>query len=446
MSELKIKCPSCGKSIELTEAVTKPFLEEMHDKYQQEFDEKEDTLKQRRKALEEDQKEFDKSRKAVDKEREALAKQREELEEQVEDKVKEKRAEITKDEARKAKQKYDDKVAKHEEEMDELREAMEAKDTKIAEAQKIEKDFRRKERELNDKIREIDLEVEKRLGEQAGTLREKAKAESDEQNRLRIAEKEKTINDLQAKLQDAIRKSEQGSQQLQGDVQELDLEGILKLGFPHDTIERVPKGVHGGDILQRVIAPGGMPAGTILWEAKRTKAWNVDWTGKLRADQREAKAEIAVILSAVLPKGVEPFGEVDRVWVTSPPCILPVAAVLRQGLIDLATVRRASEGKQSKVELVYEYLTGPMFRQQLEAIRDAFMEMHIDLAREKVMIQRQWQKREKQIANVIAGTVGMYGQIQGIVGRTMPAIEGLDLPELPEGDNGLTESDDESDQ
>ena len=164
--------------------------------------------------------------------------------------------------------------------------------------------------------------------------------------------------------------------------------------------------------------------------SKRTKSWSDTWLSKLREDQRTAKAEIAVIVSQVLPKGVETFEMVDGVWVTHPRTAIPVAMMLRHALIEVASARQATEGQQTKAEMVYQYLTGPRFRQRVQAIVEAFSSMQDDLDKEKKAITKQWAKRTEQIERVMQATVGMYGDLQGIAGKTLQEIEGIDLMAL----------------
>ncbi len=235
---------------------------------------------------------------------------------------------------------------------------------------------------------------------------------------------------MQQKIEELKQKAEQGSQQLQGEVQELELENVLKAKFIYDSIEPVPKGEFGGDILHRVSTAAGQINGTILWESKRTKNWSDGWLTKLREDQRSAKAEIAVIISHALPKGVETFDLIDGIWVVHPKSALPVAMILRQTLLEVALARASSEGQQTKTEMIYQYLTGPRFRQRVEAIVEAFSTMQEDLMAEKKAIQRQWAKREIQIDKVMQSTVGMYGDLQGIAGKSLQEIEGLELKSL----------------
>ena len=180
-------------------------------------------------------------------------------------------------------------------------------------------------------------------------------------------------------------------------------------------------------------SPLGQSCGTILWESKRTKNWSDGWLAKLRDDQRTAKAEIAVLVSQVLPKDVEAFDLVNGVWVIHPRVALPVAIMLRQSLIELAVARQSSEGQQTKTEMLYSYLTGPRFRLRVQAIVEAFSNMKEDLDKERKVITKQWAKRDEQIERVMQATVGMYGDMQGIAGKTLQEIEGLEMKALGDG-------------
>jgi hypothetical protein len=182
--------------------------------------------------------------------------------------------------------------------------------------------------------------------------------------------------------------------------------------------------------VHKVLGPLGACCGTILWESKRTKNWSDGWLAKLRDDQRAAKAELCVIVSQALPKDVEHFDRVDNVWVVHPRVVIPVAEALRHVLIEASLARSAGEGQQTKMEMIYDYLTGPRFRQRIEAIVEAFTTMQEDLDRERRAIMRQWGKREEQIERVMQATVGMYGDLQGIAGKSIQEIEGLEVLSL----------------
>ena len=190
----------------------------------------------------------------------------------------------------------------------------------------------------------------------------------------------------------------------------------------------MPNGEFGGDVLHRVLGPAGQICGTILWEAKRTKNWSDGWLAKLRDDQRAAKAEIGLIVSGVLPKGVENFDLVDNNWVAEPRFAVPLAIALRESLIGIASSRQAQEGQQTKMEMVHQYLTGPRFRHRIDAIVEKFTDMQEDLSREWKMMMRIWSKREEQLLGVLDSTAGLYGDLQGIAGRAMPEIESLSMP------------------
>jgi hypothetical protein len=220
------------------------------------------------------------------------------------------------DEAKKAKLISATELEQKGKEIADLQEVLKQRNEKLAEAQKAQTELIRKQRELDDTKRELDLTVEKRVQEGLAGIREQARKEVEEKLNLKVMEKEQTIISMQKQIEDLKRRSEQGSQQLQGEVQEIALESLLHAQFPGDTIEPVPKGEYGGDVLHIVIGPYGKICGTILWECKRTKNWSDGWLVKLREDQREAKAEIAIIVSQVLPKSVETFDLIDDVWAT----------------------------------------------------------------------------------------------------------------------------------
>ena len=420
--EPTITCPNCKTEIPLTESLAAPLIEATRRDYEQRLAKKDADIAKRESSLHERE--------------EALAKARDSIDEQVAEKLKGERAKIAADEARKAKQFLATDLDQKSKEIAELQEVLKQRDDRLKEAQKAQADLLRKQRELDDAKRELELTVEKRVQKELSATRDQARKEVEDELKLKVAEKEQTITSMQKQIEELKRKAEQGSQQLQGEVQEIELEVLLNARFPTDTIERVPKGECGGDVLQRVVGPLGQLCGTILWEAKRTKNWSDGWLTKLRGDQRAAKAEVAIIISRALPKDVESFDLIDDVWVAHPRVAIPVATALRQSLVELAVSRQASEGQQTKMEMVYRYLTGPRFRQRVQAIVEAFSSMQGDLAREKRVITKQWAKRQEQIDRVMQATVGMYGDLQGIAGKTLQEIEGLQVRALGAPDDG----------
>ena len=425
MAEPTITCPQCKTEIKLTKSLAAPLLESVRRDYEQRISQKDADVVKREKLLNERAETLDKAKRTLD--------------QQIEQKLQLERDRIGAEEAQKAKLVLGNDLDQKIKEINTLQDILKQRDTKLAEAQKAQAELIRKERELDDAKRELDLTIEKKVQAGLGNERDKAKKEAEEELKFKVMEKDQTITAMQRQIEELKRRAEQGSQQLQGEVQEMELESLLAAKFPRDTIQPVPKGEFGGDVLQRVVGPLNQVCGTILWECKRTKNWTDGWLPKLREDQRVAKAEIAVIISQALPKEVETFGFVDGVWVADPKVTLPVAMSLRQTLIEVACVRQASEGQQTKMEMVYQYLTGPRFRQRVQAIVEAFSSMKEDLDREKKVITRQWAKREEQIDRVMQATVGMYGDLQGIAGKTLQEIEGLEF-------HGMLESPVEDDE
>lgn len=405
MNEPTITCPICKANIKLTESLAAPLVESTRRHYEQQLTHKETEIRQREAAVANAQKSID---------------------EQVAETLVAERQTIAEEEAKKARRLLSADLEKQAKEMAELQEVLVDRDTKLAEAQQAQADLIRKQRELDDAKREMDLTIEKRVQESLTTVRDKAKLEAEEGLKLKVAEKEEQIAGMQRQIEELRRKAEQGSQQLHGEVQELELESLICTAFPMDTVQPVPKGEHGGDVIHRVMGPIGL-CGTILWESKRTKNWSDGWLAKLREDQRAAKAEIALIVSQTLPKEVESFNLIDGVWVTSHRCTIPVAIALRHSLIELAAARQAGEGQQTKMELVYQYLTGPRFRHRIQAVVEKFGDMHEDLQRERKTMTKLWAKREEQIRCVVESTAGMYGDLQGIAGKTLQEIEGLSI-------------------
>jgi hypothetical protein len=349
---------------------------------------------------------------------------------QYEAKLQAERGAIAKAEAEKARLALKADIDQKAKDLADLKGVLADRDAKLVEAQKAQTEALKKQRELDDARRELDLSVEKKVQESLAAARAQAKQEAETDLKLKMSEKEQTITAMQKQIEELKRRAEQGSQQLQGEVQELELEGLLKQSFPTDLFTPVPKGEFGGDVVHAVARGEGLVCGKILWESKRTKNWSDGWLVKLRDDQRAAKADLAVIVTQALPKGVETFGHVDGVWVTSTRTFLPLAVALRHTLLELALARQAGEGQQTKMELVYRYLTGPRFRQRVTAIIEKFEEMQTDLTKERAAMTKLWAKREMQIQSVLSATAGMYGDLQGIAGQAIETIEALDVSRL----------------
>ncbi|MCS3695326.1 hypothetical protein ABIF07_000206 [Bradyrhizobium elkanii] len=414
--EPTLHCPNCDHEIRLTESLAAPLLAETRQRFQQQLASKDAEMERKTEALR--------------LEREQVAKDREQIEDQVARRLTAERAQLVAAESKKAREAAADELQAKEAEAAELRAALLTNNAKLAEAQKQQAELMRQQRALEEEKRELDLTIEKRVQASISEIQIKARQEADEAARLRVAEKDQTIESMTRTIEELKRKAEQGSQQSQGEVLELELEELLRGRFPTDSIEPVGKGELGADVVQQVNGAIGQSAGIILWETKRTKAWSDAWLAKLRDDQRRSGADVALIISHALPKHIEQFDLVDGVWVAHPRCALPVAVALRQGLIDVSSSRLVQQGQQTKMEQVYHYLTGTKFRQRVEAVVEKFNDMRDDLDKERKFMGRQWAKRETQILAVVESTVGMVGDLQAIAGKAMPEIPSLDMPLL----------------
>ncbi len=309
----------------------------------------------------------------------------------------------------------------------ELRDDLAAQREKARLAQEAELALRKEKTALEERARELDLEVARKLDAAKTELETAIRRSAAEEQGLKLKEKEKQIADLRQALEDAKRRSELGSQELQGEVLELDIQAALERQFPQDRIDPVLKGARGADIQQRVRNERFEDCGLILWETKNAKNWAPAWIDKLKQDQRAAGAGAAVLVSVALPDGIEGFGRIDGVWVAGVRTWPALAVALREQLIQVAYARAASEGKNEKMELLYTYLAGDEFRQRVEAIVEAFSAMQSQIQRERRAMEKQWAEREKQIQRVIGSTSGMYGALQGIVGGGLAAIPALEL-------------------
>lgn len=420
MTEATITCPNCSTAVPLTESLAAPLIAATRKQFEAQIKQKDADIAQREQGLKQQQQQLQDAQRELENQ----------VRQQVEKQLQTERQRVIEEESRKAKLAAAAELDHKSRELAELNEVLKIRDAKLAEAQQAQAELIKKQRELDDAKRELELTVEKRVQDNLSQVRDQAKREAEEGLKLRVLEKDQTIAAMQQKIEELKQKAEQGSQQLQGEVQELELENLLRAKFPFDSIEPVAKGEFGGDVLQRVSGPSGTPAGSILWESKRTKNWSDGWLVKLREDQRAAKAELAVIVSQALPKDVETFDVIDGVWVTGPRAALPVATILRHTLLEIGLARLAAEGQHGKTEMVYQYLTGPRFRQRVEAIVEAFSTMQEDLDKERKAILKQWAKREAQIERVMNATVGMYGDLQGIAGKSLQEIEGLEMRAL----------------
>jgi len=361
MQSQKIKCPNCGTEIELSEALSSQFRSEIEEELSEKF-------------------------------------QKEQV---------------------KIKQTLQDELAEsYNLELQDLKGQLTEKNAKIEKAQEAELSLRKKAREVEEKDKSLDLEIERSVAA------EKEKILNDQ--KLKDLEKNKVITDLMDQIGELKRKAEQGSMQTQGEIMELDLENTLKTKFPFDEIIAVPKGIEGADIIHKVNNMGNY-CGTIIWELKNTKNWSDKWIGKLKDDYRDKKADIAVIVSKAIPQYIKNCCNLNGIWVCNYQFSIEFADIMRENIVAITAVKNSQVGKEEKKEAIYDYLSSNMFKQRVEAIVEAFVSMKESLEKEKAATQKNWSLREKQIDRVIKNTVGMYGDMQGIIGATLPKIDYLEL-------------------
>lgn len=409
MSNL-IACPNCHTEIAINEVLEAQLSDQIRAEFESEIRAKHSALDADKKQLELD--------------RRAALKTQESLEERIREGVETGRKAMLV----KATQVAEEKLAV---EIQDRNSQLEEMAAKLKVSQRHELALRERERKLESEKQELTLAAAREVDAQRSSIRQEALKQFAQEHHMKDAERQKMVSDLRKQIDDLKRKAEQGSQQTQGEIQELALEQVLEAAFSADTIEAVAKGVNGADVLQRVHSSvSGASCGSILWESKRTKGWSKGWLPKLRDDQRAARAACAVIVTQTLPEGVDHFALIDGVWVCSWSCVKGLAMALRVGLMEASKNRLAAEGRAEKMEVVYNYLSGKEFQRCVEGIVEAFVMLRTDLEKEKRSMKTIWNRREKQIDRAIDNTAGLYGDLQGIIGASLPTVEGLALPRI----------------
>ncbi len=328
-------------------------------------------------------------------------------------------------------------------ELEDLKRQNQEREKKLHEVEQNELVLRAKTRELEERERNQALDMQRKLDDMKQAMEQDMKRRQDEalEDRLKQIqedyrrkemEKDKQMDILKRSLDEAQRKSEQASMQIQEEVQENDLKTLLATTFHIDTINDVPTGVNGADLVQTVNTAFGQACGIILWESKNTKTWSGEWIKKLKGDQGIAKADVCVLVTKVLPEGIVNFGSIDGIWVVNYASIIPVTHMIRHHLLQIHQVKNSLVGRDEKMEYLYQYMSSAQFRNRVENIVMAFSGLKQDLETEKRSMQRIWAKREKEIERVIMNTTGMYGDVQGIIGASLQPVAILEFPDLEE--------------
>ena len=379
----EIKCPNCGTEFELNESLKNEVEKELRGKMMDWQKKKEDEFEKQRTAL-------------------------------------------INDTLRKA---TDDTVVK----IKALEEESRIKTQQLQTLQKKELDLLRDKNALEEKQKNLEVEIEKRFLEKRKEIEESAIKKEQEIFDLKTKEYKLQMEQQQKLIEELKRKSEQGSMQLQGESQELLLEEILQSYFPFDIIEEVEKGVEGADCIQVIRNNSDTICGKIIYESKRTKAWSYGWIDKLKADMRNSGSDVAILVTQVFPKDMEKFGEKDGVWICTFNEVSSVAQLLRNGIIKIYEAQKSQENKGDKMQLLYNYLTGIEFRGQMESIVEGFMAMKQSIMKERIQMEKLWKEREKQLEKVLLSTSGLYGSVKGIAGAgvsNIPLLDGADENEI----------------
>ena len=384
-----IKCPNCGHEFAATDAFRDEVQKELRAKASEWQAKKEEEYRKKEELLQKEKEE-------------ALSKQKQSMEENL-------RKTITTD--------FENQVKV-------LSEANKENEEKLKAAREKELEFLRKEKAIKDKEAELEIVLQKKLQEERNVLLEQIRKQEQEKNSLKENEHQMQMNELKKQLEDQRklaeemkRKAEQGSMQLQGEVLELALEELLRATFPFDTISEVGKGVRGADAIQTVRNRQGQECGKIIYESKRTKAFSNDWIEKLKADMRSQHADVAVLVTEVLPKDMDAFGEKDGIWICRFSDVKALAHLLRDGIIKIYAATLSQENKGDKMTMLYNYLTSNEFAEQWKAIGEGFSSMKLSIQKEREAMERLWKAREKQLEKVLLNAIHIKGSIEGIAGQ-----------------------------
>ena len=414
-NETKITCPNCGQEIDVNSVITHNLEEEFKKKYNAKWVEEKKKYQDELDKLEKQKQEIEilqqnQETLVAEKLATAMKSEKEKFEKQIKSQLQEEQSE---------------RIALIEKELQEKSEQVKDLNRAKAEIEQI----KREKAELKEAI---EAESAKLLNTKLNEEKERIRKVEHDKNELIVAELQKQLDDQKRLTEEMKRKQEQGSMQLQGEVQELAIEEWLTANFPLDTISEIKKGDRGADCIQMVHTRTTQNCGTIYYESKRTKNFEPKWLEKLRDDIRAKGANIGVLVTDAFPKGMERMGMVEGIWVCNFEEFKGLCFVLRETVVQLSLVAASQENKGEKTVMLYDFLTSNEFRLQVEAIVEGFTQMQADLISEKRSIMGHWKKREKQIEKVLLNTNFMYNSIKGIAGSAIQPIKTLELPEAPD--------------
>ena len=406
----QIKCPNCGTSIDVQDILAHQLEDEIKQKYQAQLVHEKKKNEAEQEKLDRAKQEFEERRKQQNELfQERLEKQLKEDRKVLEEKLK---AKLTEEQS---------------EQFQALQKELNEKSEQVKELNRSKAEIEKLKREKSELKEAAEAEAQKKLNEVLLAEREKIRRSEEEKNELKFRELQKQLEDQKNLTEEMKRKQEQGSMQLQGEVQELAIEEWLATQFPLDSIDEVKKGARGADCIQVVNTRSRHNCGKIYYESKRTKDFHTSWIEKFKADMRERDADIGVLVTEVMPSGLDRMGMMEGVWVCTYQEFKGLSAVLRESIIQLSLAVATQENKGDKMGMLYDFLTSTTFRMQIEAIVEGFSQMKSDLESEKRSMQRIWKQRERQIEKVITNTIDMYGSIKGIAGNAIQSVKALEL-------------------
>lgn len=434
-----IVCPKCGTHVEISQALFRQAEAELRGRWEEEAKARQDQAAQaarddERKKAEEQQSHFRELLKQSASQLEGM--QRRELELKAEAAEFEQRrtnleAEVQlklRDMASALEEQIRaEAIGRTQIEMSDLRNQVAEQASRLEQANAAELEHRRRLRELESKERDIDLTVQRKLDEERQGIEAAARQASVTEHDLKMREKDQLIERLSQAIDELKRKIEQGPVELQGEALEIDIEERLRAAFPQDIFNPVAKGARGADVMHVVRNSNFVECGTIIWETKNSKNWSAAWIDKLKEDQRAASANVAVLVSVVLPRDVAHFGIQEEVCVCTPQCALPLAMLLRERLEQISFARGAARARQQKTDVIFDYIASDEFRHKVVAIIEAFGRMRDQIGREKRAMKKQWKERDKLLEIVMLNTVQMYGDLRGIAGESIKEIPSLEL-------------------
>lgn len=410
-----IECPNCGQAINVNEMLFQQIDDGLKKKYSEEMAKDKQKLAAQLESLEQEKEKIEREKKKFQLK----------IDEGIQAALKSEKQKLEKELRKTISDEQSEQILA-------LQDELGQKSEQLKELHKTRAAVERLKREKEEIKSAVEAEAEKKLNARLKEERDRISRTEEEKNRFRLSEKEQIIAQLRNQLQEAQRKAEQGSMQLQGEVQELAIEEWLAACFPHDTIQEIKKGARGADCLQIINTNARHTCGSILYESKRTKGFQKNWIEKFKSDLRENGADIGVLVTQSMPAGMERMGLVDGIWVCSFEEFKGLCSVLRESVVKLSAALATQENRGDKMGLLYQYLTSNEFRLQIEGIVEGFVQMRYDLDAEKRSMQGIWKKREKQIEKVVVNTTAMYGAIKGIAGNAIKAVTLLELPAAAE--------------